>query len=57
MNEVSQEYDLGKAKLVQPSKINQWDFPGGTVDINPPAKAGDMSPTPGPGRLHIPQSN
>ena len=24
MNEVYQEYDLRKAKLVQPSKINQW---------------------------------
>ena len=25
MNEVYQEYDLRKAKLVQPSKINQWE--------------------------------
>ena len=51
MNEVSQEYDLGNAKLVQPSKINLWDFPGGTVDTSPPANAGDMSSIPGPGRL------
>ena len=32
-------------------------FPGGTVDKNPPASAGDMGWTPGPGRSHMPWSN
>ena len=29
------------------------DFPGGTVDENPPANAGGMGSTPGPGRSHV----
>ena len=29
-----------------------WDFPGGTVDKNPPANAGDTGSIPGPGRCH-----
>ena len=33
------------------------DFPGGTVVKNPPAKAGDMGLSPGPGRSHMPRSN
>ena len=33
------------------------DFPGGTVDRNPPANAGDTGSSPDPGRLHMPQSN
>ena len=33
------------------------DFPGGTVVKNPPANAGDMGSSPGPGRSHMPQSN
>ena len=32
-------------------------FPGGAVVKNPPANAGDMSSSPGPGRSHMPQSN
>ena len=32
-------------------------FPGGTVVKNPPANAGDMGSTPGPGRSHMPRSN
>ena len=35
----------------------QLDFPGGTVVKNPPAKAGDMGSSPGPGRSHMPWSN
>ena len=31
--------------------------PGDTVDKNPPAKAGDMGSTPGPGEFHMPWSN
>ena len=29
-------------------------FPGGTVVKNPPANAGDMGSSPGPGRSHMP---
>ena len=32
-------------------------FPGGAVFKNPPANAGDMGSSPGPGRSHMPQSN
>ena len=32
-------------------------FPGGAVDKNPPANAGDTGSIPGPGRSHMPQSN
>ena len=34
-----------------------WDFPGGTVDENPSANAGDAGSIPGPGRCHMLQSN
>ena len=30
------------------------DFPGGSVDKNPPASAGDTGSIPGPGRFHMP---
>ena len=33
------------------------DFPGGTVVKNPPANAGDMGSSPGPGSSHMPGSN
>ena len=33
------------------------DFPGGAVVENPPANAGDMGSSPGPGRSHMPRSN
>ena len=32
-------------------------FPGGAVVKNPPANAGDMGSSPGPGRSHTSQSN
>ena len=32
-------------------------FPGGTVDKNVPATAGDTGSIPGPGRFHMPRSN
>ena len=32
-------------------------FPGGTVVGNPPADAGDLGLSPGPGRSHMPRSN
>ena len=30
------------------NKLGAWDFPGGTVDRNPPASAGDTGLIPGP---------
>ena len=33
------------------------DFPGGAVDKNPPANAGDTGSIPAPGRFHTLQSN
>ena len=37
--------------------IMVWDFPGGTVDKNPPANAGDTGSIPGLGRFHMVWSN
>ena len=43
--------------------VDEWiknsgrELPGGTVDKNLPANAGDMSSIPGPGRSHMPWSN
>ena len=36
---------------------NNQDFPGGPVDKNPSANAGDMGSIPDPGRFHILRSN
>ena len=33
------------------------DFPGGAVDKNPPANAGDMGSVPGLEGFHIPRGN
>ena len=33
------------------------DFPSDLVVKNPPANAGDMGLTSGPGRVHMPQGN
>ena len=33
------------------------DFPGGTVDRNALANAGNIGSVPGPGRFHIPWGN
>ena len=38
-------------------KICPQGFPGGGVDRNPPANAGDPGSIPGPGRTHMPLSN
>ena len=38
-------------------KRNVLGFPGGTVVKNPPANAGDMGSSPGPGRSHMLWSN
>ena len=34
-----------------------WDFPGGAVVKNPPAKAEDLGSSPGPGISHMMWSN
>ena len=33
------------------------DFPGGTVDKNPPANAGDLGSIPGPRRFYMLRGN
>ena len=38
-------------------KIFLGESPGGAVVKNPPANAGDMGSSPGPGRSHMPRSN
>ena len=44
--------------LVNFSPLNLvGDFPGGLVDKNPLANAGDTSSIPDPGRSHTPQGN
>ena len=37
-------------------KMTILGFPGGAVVKNPPANAGDMGSSPGPGRSHMPWS-
>ena len=51
--------EMDDRELMYPTPIKnlQWDFPGGTVVKNPPAKAGDMGSSPGPGGSHMRQSN
>ena len=38
-------------------EINGWEFPGGPVDMNLPANAGDRGSITGSGRAHMPWSN
>ena len=45
-----------KAIILQ-LKIKKKDFPGGTVDKNPPGNEGDTGLIPGPGRFHMPRCN
>ena len=47
---IKQMWEYVKNLLIQ-------DFPGGAVAGNPPASAGDMGSSPGPGRSHMLQSN
>lgn len=39
-------------KIEEVLKIEQMDFPGGSVCKNPPANAGSMGLIPGPGGFH-----
>ena len=38
-------------------RTRMGDFPGGAVVNYPPASAGYMGSSPGPGRSHMPRSN
>ena len=38
-------------------KKKKTGFPSGSVVKNPPANAGDMGSTPGPGGSHMPRGN
>ena len=38
-------------------KTVRSDFPGSSVNKNPPTNAGDRGLIPGPGRFHVPWSN
>ena len=51
--------DRGRSHLHEESFKNlaHRDFPGGAVVGNPPANAGDMGSSPGPGGSHMPWSN
>ena len=44
-------------EIIQYIEYRRLDFPGGAVVKNPPANAGDMGSSPGPGRSHMPRSN
>ena len=59
-SKVANSFELPET-LVGPNKTfikkHQESFPGGTVVKNPPANAGDMGSSPGPGRYHMPWSN
>ena len=48
---------LGEFNDVIHLKYLGRDFPDGAVVKNPPANAGDMGLSPGPGRSYMPQSN
>ena len=46
---------LGKQCTIE--NKTKWDFPGGAVVKNPPANAGHVGSSPGPGRSHMPRTN
>ena len=47
----------GTNEPIYKTEADSQDFPGGTVDWNPPANARDMGLIPGPGGFHMPWSN
>ena len=55
MKKFSDSHHLASTISHQKTKI--WDFPGGTVDKNPPANVGNTGSIPSPGRFHIPLSS
>ena len=42
---------------INENEMKEMGFPGGAVVKNPPANAGDMGSSPGPGRSHMLRSN
>ena len=48
--------DSEEALTKSPTRKNVQDFPGGTVNKNPPANVGDTGLIPGLGRLHMQQA-
>ena len=48
---------LFRVSVSSHKKYQEQDFPGGTVDKNPPSSAGDMASIPDPGRFQMPWSN
>ena len=44
-------------KVLLLKKKKKTGFPSGSVVKNPPANAGDMGSTPGPGGSHMPRGN
>ena len=48
---------MEECQIVLRCILKCWDFPGGAVVKNLPAKAGDMGSIPGPGRSHTPRTN
>ena len=49
--------DIRQEVLLHSKKLLFWDFPGGTVNENSSANAGDTGSIPGPGRFHMPWGN
>ena len=57
MNAEKTPVSSDRLEIADSCKNTKWDFPGGTVDKNPPASAGDMGSVPGLERFHVPWSN
>ena len=55
MRDVLEKVNL--ALRPEETRRNEYDFPGGALDENRPAGAGDTGSNPGVGRLHTPQSD
>ena len=53
----AENFHLCPAKVKGTLENTCRDFPGCTEAKNPPANAGDMGLSPGPGRFHMPRSN
>ena len=50
-------WEIADILKISKSRVESLGFPGGAVVKNPPANAGDMGSSPGPGRSHMPRSN
>ena len=56
-SQIYQSFSLQSVLFVSYLKSLARDFPGGSVDKNLPANAGDMGSVPGPGRFYTLWSN